>query len=666
MEGDRISLDVIRGLGIILIGRQTQRMDTFAEVRVIGRTEVNRVNTHILHDGVHVHLELFIRCRRIRQHDYRLAHLARRTVESAYDERHFAGIGGGLEFHHNRQRTNLHVRVVHGVRTGSQNREDGVLHRIAGIDRSSHPRLIECQEAFVYQVGKDIIRIQIIVRKLYALRSLNTLHLIAADGREVRRKLVVVYRSVGFASEDFLDYFLDIGILIAVAHFRRTFGIQGIAVQQPVVVTGSVQINRGYTVEIERTLHAQTDVVGRVGAQAHYSHIRMLEAIEFQHHLVTYLQTAGHTAQTAHQLFVVTRHVYREGVFRIHLRVMHNILHRTDITFKDLIDIAFTEDRYRRIQCMFGLRYFEGVDQFVHVHEDRVGIPRLVYLGRDIQFTADGIVMDFLIQITVFHRFEVFYAFAVLTVNGIIDGGVVIAFAGDTLVVHTQDDVGRCVIILAFLTCRCSLVSDQRRFGSDNTHIIDDEVVTVPVRGHVIDTHAEVDVLLRLIEDDGEEDLVPPVGRRDIACGITRNIFPFRTIRRALYREDEVRVRLALLATRVAYIAGEEHLLTRAQVRFQREGSYLSGRGHTVAIDHIAVFGSAVLLHRIPVVGIFDAVDEAVLTHIREIRLLVQTVVRQIRRLGIGIAVRSIGPGQRMWIHRIGTTGFVIVKVQHL
>ena len=107
-------------------------------------------------------------------------------------------------------------------------------------------------------------------------------------------------------------------------------------------------------------------------------------------------------------------------------------------------------------------------------------------------------------------------------------------------------------------------------------------------------------------------------------------------------------------------------------MRLQREGSYLTGRRHTVAVDHVSVGSSSVLLHRTPIgrdtvppmTCCRNAVDQSVLTMVREVGMDVQSVVGQVGSLGVGVAVRSIRPRQRVRIDRIFGSRFVVVEIQ--
>ena len=261
---------------------------------------------------------------------------------------------------------------------------------------------------------------------------------------------------------------------------------------------------------------------------------------------------------------------------------------------------------------------------------------------------------------------------AVDALEGIIDGGVVVTITDDTLVVHTQDDMRREVLVCFFLTSRIGLISDQRRLGGEDTHIIDDKVVSVPVGRHVVDSYAEVFVVDILVKDDREIDLAPLTRGLDTSRGIRGDIHPIGSVDRSLHTKGEVRVRFTGLATGVANIAGEEHLLSGAQMRLQREGSYLTGRRHTVAVDHVSVGSSSVLLHRTPIgrhtvppmTCCRNAVDQSVLTMVREVGMDVQSVVGQVGRLRIRVAVRSIRPRQRVRIDRIFGSRLVVVEIQ--
>ena len=244
-------------------------------------------------------------------------------------------------------------------------------------------------------------------------------------------------------------------------------------------------------------------------------------------------------------------------------------------------------------------------------------------------------------------------------------------FTGDTLIVHTNDDISGGIGFVRIHTGGAGLISDQRRFGSKDTHVIDDKVVSIEVRRHVIDPHTEFVVVMFL--QDREADLTPLPGRLDISRHVGRDIFPVmpHSVLQTLHGEREVRVRFAGLTTGVADIGGEEHLLSFAQLGLQRQSCHLSRRGHTVAVDHISVRCTSVLLHRIPISFlrcpvrfVRDTVHQTVLTEVREVGLRMQTVVRQVRCLRIAIAVRSVFPWQRMRIDVVLLSGFEVVEVQ--
>ena len=213
-------------------------------------------------------------------------------------------------------------------------------------------------------------------------------------------------------------------------------------------------------------------------------------------------------------------------------------------------------------------------------------------------------------------------------------------------------------------TARVGLVGNQLRFGCEDAHVVNDEVVSVIGGRHIEYTHAEVIVLFLGV--NREVNLSPLVRRSDIAGHVGRDIRPVDVVVRTLYREQEVRLCLSGLVARVAYVAREEQSLSLAEVGLQVECGYLTGRRHTVTINHVSVGRAAVLLHLMPVGRIRDTVDDAVLTEVWEVGFRVATVVRQIVILGIAVAVRGIGPGQRVRIYRIVASGFVVVEVQSL
>ena len=104
---------------------------------------------------------------------------------------------------------------------------------------------------------------------------------------------------------------------------------------------------------------------------------------------------------------------------------------------------------------------------------------------------------------------------------------VIVALAGDTLIVQAQQNVRIFLRMTVILTGRLRLISDQRLLGSEDTHIIDHEVITVEVRCHIINTHAEIGIITTsIIMQNREIDLIPVVRRRYIARHIRGDILP--------------------------------------------------------------------------------------------------------------------------------------------
>ena len=193
------------------------------------------------------------------------------------------------------------------------------------------------------------------------------------------------------------------------------------------------------------------------------------------------------------------------------------------------------------------------------------------------------------------------------------------------------------VIFVLVLTSCVRLINHQRRFGSEDAHVIDDKVITIIVRRHIIYAYAEVRIFLILLYR--EKDLIPLVGLSQVTCHIRSNIFPYNTIQRTLYSEREVRTGFTCFVTGVSDESGEVHLLTLTERGVEFKCCHLSGGGHTIAEDHISVFCTAVLLHLMPILTkVGNTVDEVVLTHVREVlqpALVMRTVIGQGCRLRI-------------------------------
>ena len=103
------------------------------------------------------------------------------------------------------------------------------------------------------------------------------------------------------------------------------------------------------------------------------------------------------------------------------------------------------------------------------------------------------------------------------------------------MVVHTEHDVRKGVAFVLVLTGGVRLINHQRRLGREDTHIVNDEVVTVIIRTHIIYAHAEVIVFFILFYR--EVDLVPLTGLSKVTGQIGGDIFPISTIQRTLHSE---------------------------------------------------------------------------------------------------------------------------------
>ena len=207
---------------------------------------------------------------------------------------------------------------------------------------------------------------------------------------------------------------------------------------------------------------------------------------------------------------------------------MHNIFHRTDNTLENLVDIAFFE---------YTIRYIKRIDQLVHVHKDRVRIEWLIFPRRDIKPSADGIglsgtrfVVRLFSEVVIYHLYKTRSTLLVHAFDGVIDAFIVVSFSCDSLIIQTQDDMCRGLYVFFLLTCRIGLISDQRLFGSEDTHIVDHKVVSVPTGSHVVNTHTEMMVFDMGVKYDREVDLIPSVLRLYIARHVGSDVLPVRSV----------------------------------------------------------------------------------------------------------------------------------------
>ena len=312
----------------------------------------------------------------------------------------------------------------------------------------------------------------------------------------------------------------------------------------------------------------------------------------------------------------------------------------------------------------------------MYIGEDGVLSQRHIGLTRHRDIAEDGIRFGSIcsgycasVEVAVHHRYKtiggVFRCFIYRhLLDRVINIGVVEAMIDESLIIDTEYDMRDGIVLGIVHAAGVGLVGNQRRFGSEDAYIVDDEVVAIEVGCLVVDTDTELVVTPLLV--DREEDLIPFVGRLDITRHVGSNIVPGSTVVGSLYRDCEVRVGFAFLTADVSYVAGEVHLLSFAEVGTQCECCHLTGRRHTVAVDHIAVFGTAVLLKFLPPSGIRNTVDQRILTRAGEVFLIVITVVGDLRCYGVGITIRTVCPWQRVRIDMIVFTGLYIIEVQSL
>ena len=348
---------------------------------------------------------------------------------------------------------------------------------------------------------------------------------------------------------------------------------------------------------------------------------------------------------------------------------MNHVHHGAVFTVKLFVDITYTERNATTSQ-----RFFKPINKVAYIEEDQFTVG-LISLGRHVYYTIYCIIRSrqygtygICVNEAVYRGNEFCFHTIFHMLDGIIYVVIVVSLVVESLVVHAEHYVRYLVGLALFHTGGVCLVGNERRLGSEDAHVVDDKVVTVIVSCHIIYAHAEVFVISLLL--NREVNLIPLIGLCKVAGHVRGNIFPRGIIQGSLHTEQEVRAGLFSLVARVTHVGGEVHLLSLAQLLVQRYGSHLSGGGHTVAEDHVAVGGTAVLLHLVPVrAERRNAVDQVVLTHVRQVRqavLVVRTVVGQHSRSGISKAVRCIRPRQRVRINGVIGTRLVVVEVQAL
>ena len=172
-------------------------------------------------------------------------------------------------------------------------------------------------------------------------------------------------------------------------------------------------------------------------------------------------------------------------------------------------------------------RCLKLLNQLFEVREDGVSLCRYIMTVRQDNFTIDGIRTGrptlIIVSVLQLHEGGV-VGFGDL-LNRIILVSQVIQLLRESLIVHAEHDVGQGVIIVTALTTGCvCLIDHQRRFGSEDTHIVDDEVITIIIRRHIIYAYAEVLVVLGLL--NREIDLIPLILIGNLSGQVGCDIMP--------------------------------------------------------------------------------------------------------------------------------------------
>ncbi len=393
------------------------------------------------------------------------------------------------------------------------------------------------------------------IRESHTSLQLYAFHFGSADFGECTGVLIGVLRTkFVFGAKNLLYHFHNVAVLVAIACQAGDFGC--ISIEQPVVDARTSYFLRCRVVKEQRTFDVERYFIGGVGTHIRYLLVGLFFSVKGKHHTVAHFEFARQSAAASQEFVVGTCHVHHIGIVGHHLSRMYDVHYRTYGVVKVLIDIAFTEYFTSGIQCALEL-----VNKFLQIGEYRVFIYGLVVTVGHRNLTIERILLTrtgsgtyMFVIVVVFQCNES----GVLFRSNLLDGVILITgyiyVFGESLVVHTEYDVGKGVVLVVRLTSCVSLINHQRGFGSEDTHIVNDEVVTVIIGCHIHYAYAEVVVVLFLL--NGEEDLVPLVSLRQITCHIGSDILPRITIHRALHGEGEVRAGLiSALATRVSHIS---------------------------------------------------------------------------------------------------------------
>ena len=163
---------------------------------------------------------------------------------------------------------------------------------------------------------------------------LHLLHYIAVHRCQVGRSTIGV--SLILISQDVYEEHLDVSILVAVPCHAGNVG--RVAVEEPVVDTRTLDIERCDTIEEQRAFDTHCQVVGGVGADVLDIIFFHFFAVEFEHHTVGNLEVAGYGTFTIQQTsvggftsFVIYfsffgyRHTHGIGVVRRHLSFVDDV-----------------------------------------------------------------------------------------------------------------------------------------------------------------------------------------------------------------------------------------------------------------------------------------------------------------------------------------------------
>ena len=266
---DRRQEEGVAVLVILLCGRtlivrsvrlEFQAVDSGTEVRIVGREEDHLTQRQVFVDRVDRHGYVDGSRPRIGQDDGGFDKGLLVMPESAYGNRHTAALRGRQRDEH-RRRTYLHVHLEQLVRTRSPDREGYAVNGIVFLHhRDVDIGPVEDKKALLDQIGDDLVGAR---RQADILFLLDNRQLFTVDGAQRTGKAVdisVIDDSVfGVKTQYIPDHLHDVGVLVAVC--SQACYVRCVAIEEPVVNAGAVDVEWRHAVPQERAFHQEGEVI---------------------------------------------------------------------------------------------------------------------------------------------------------------------------------------------------------------------------------------------------------------------------------------------------------------------------------------------------------------------------------------------------------------------